>query len=578
MPPAPMGYRRIGNSLRLPVPGAQAISRTPPSDTLFVNVITRRRVGAQPLPDQSYWMTTPPGRHAPLSHAEFTRRFGATQDQHDVVLQFASDHGLAFVESSLSRRSVILSGTVEAMNKAFNIELSDYTTGSETYRSHEGYVYLRPEIADVVEGILGLDNRRLGQRASNGPYGVSPLTPPEIAAIYKFPAASASGQTIGILEFGGGYVVNSGQPSDIDAYVSGVLNLVTPVVKTGYGTNVPAGSLNFPDITDTEVALDIDVAASVAQGATIVVYFGTGFDRTGIPDEMGWSTLLGAAIHDETNTPSVLSISWSASEDAWPAGAIAMVSPLFQEAASLSITVLTSSGDYGSSGYALGQNPDGFQHVHYPASDPYVTACGGTTVVLNPFAQTTWNDELYGQGATGGGVSKYFQDPTLCPWQGASRLNGQSLSGRGVPDVAGNASPFSGYDLVLYGQQTTTISTFTNAGPGTFAGTSAVAPLYAGLIAIINAISKYQFGYLNPTLYRFANTDVFQDIADQLSNGFDGVPGYESVVGWDPCTGLGSIQGNALLLVLALTDNPGCAFSSAVHAIRRRFGRHRARL
>jgi kumamolisin len=240
----------------------------------------------------------------------------------------------------------------------------------------------------------------------------------------------------------------------------------------------------------------------------------------------------------------------------------------------LGITVFASSGDYGASGYSALDGGDGHQHVHYPASDPYVTGCGGTTLVLeSPGSENTWNDSTWNNnlgwrlGATGGGVSGHFQI-SKAPWQSGVSINGQVLSFRGVPDVAGNASPFSGYDLVLYGTSASQISQLNVNGPGYIAGTSAVAPLYAGLTALINAqISadfrdpSFRIGYLNPTLYALQGTGIFNDIADGGNNDYNGVAGYKAMVGWDACTGLGSINGDALavgIVGLLGVQNQGC--------------------
>jgi kumamolisin len=517
-------------------------------------------------------MTTPPGRREFVSVEDFARRFGSAQEDQDLVARFASRHDLSVVEASLGRRSVIVSGTVAAIQDALNVRLSNYQAGSETYRGHEGYAYLPADVAGVVEGILGLDNRRLGRRATNWcPPEVSPLTPLQVAAYYQTPTGppDATGQAIGILEFGGGY-----NQADINAYFDG-LKLKRPGVVVGSGSNAPWGQMLLsPDSPDIEVALDIDIAGATAQGAAIVVYFGTGSKSAGVPDELGWHALLSTAIHDATNKPSVLSISWSWAEDAWPPGALGMLSPLFQiDAANLGITVFASSGDTGASGHPSGLG-DGNRHVHYPASDPFVTGCGGTTLILDPSGQpiseNTWNDAVYSGngGATGGGVSDHFASSTA-PWQSGVQINEQPLSGRGVPDLAGNASPCSGYDLVLYGQPTSQWSQLTEYGPGTFAGTSAVAPLYAGVIALINAQlssslgdPSYRVGYLNPTLYSLQGTLVFNDIADGLDNSFDGVAGYQAVAGWDACTGLGSINGLELeagiIGLLVAQNRPGC--------------------
>jgi kumamolisin len=178
------------------------------------------------------------------------------------------------------------------------------------------------------------------------------------------------------------------------------------------------------------------------------------------------------------------------------------VSATFEEAAALGVTVLAASGDSGTDN-GIG---DGHAHMLYPGCDPYVTSCGGTTlkdISGSRFTEVLWTDPE--SGASGGGVSAYFDPP---PWQAgvdvpASVEDGHR--GRGFPDIAGNADPDSGYTLVLYGKNT----------KHPVGGTSATAPLYAGLVARINAQQKIMLGYLNPTLYELAESGIFRDVKDR---------------------------------------------------------------
>ncbi len=208
------------------------------------------------------------------------------------------------------------------------------------------------------------------------------------------------------------------------------------------------------------------------------------------------------------------------------------MSATFQEAAIFGMTVLVASGDDGSNCQIF----DGKAHVYYPESDPWVISCGGTTignVSGSSFTEITWNDN----GITGGGISDYFDLPH---WQRHANVplsvNPGHRKGRGVPDIAGYAN---GYQIVLRG-----------ASSGPWWGTSETAPLYAGLIAIINARLGERVGYLNPMLYSHRAAEIYRDIADGRSNATGGAPGYISVPGWDACTGWGVIKGKALLRLL----------------------------
>jgi kumamolisin len=287
---------------------------------------------------------------------------------------------------------------------------------------------------------------------------------------------------------------------------------------------------------DLEVLLDISVAGAVAEGAEIAVYFAPW-------TEQGWVDALTTSVHDAIHNPSVLSISWGWPEfqdaDAlsWTEAAMDAVGETFKEAALLGVTVLVASGDTGSQC----QIDDGKAHVNFPASDPWVTACGGTQITDatgGSFTEVLWNDD---HGASGGGVSDLFPVPA---WQEHANVpvsvNGQTHRGRGVPDVAGNACPASGYFLVHNGVPTSTA----------MGGTSAVAPLYAGLVALLNGRLPGPVGYLNPILYRLAGAPVFRDIRGFGTNGCPGTPGYPAGAGWDAATGLGSIDGEELLRAL----------------------------
>jgi kumamolisin len=558
----------LQNSERPRAKTSRLIGPSDPAATLHLAIVVRSRVGSPALPDQSYWLRTPPLQRRHLSRAEFAATYGADQEDVDKVAAFARSCGFSVVEASAAKRSVIVSGTVEAANRTFGVELQQFASGGETHRGHDGPVRIDSRIAPVIEAVLGLDNRRLGRRRGGGPGGSSlTLTPTQVAQAYNFPDYNpARPQTIGIIEFGAGFKV-----SDVTAYVSKATGKPASPnsIVIAYGSNEPyaAGEIN-PGVL--EALLDVDVAASVAPGATIAVYFGIGFssgDNGPIPNEMGWYTTLSAAIMDSTHNPSVLSISFGEPEVAWPTSVISSISGLFQGATAMGITVFAASGDDGASDDPTqGEDWPGI-NVDYPGSDPWVTCCGGTSISqLSPLQQNTWND---GFGATGGGVSTHFTNSSQYPWQSAIRINGAAPAGRAVPDIAGNASGASGYDLIVLGTPAsqTGIDGSQDFLVGLLAGTSAVAPLYAALIAIINSQfatttsgnPRNTVGYLNPYLYQFgaSNPAVYDDINDNGNNSYNGVTGYQSGPGWDACTGWGSIKGDSFALVLGVDQVPG---------------------
>jgi kumamolisin len=289
-------------------------------------------------------------------------------------------------------------------------------------------------------------------------------------------------------------------------------------VSVDGGQNAPSG----PDGPDAEVDLDIEVAGAIAPEARIVVYFAPNTDQ-------GFLDAVTTAVHDTTNAPSVISISWGGPEVDWTAQAMLSMDQAFQEAAAAGVTVCCAAGDNGSSDGVQ----DGQPHVDFPASSPFALGCGGTKLLssgVTIVSEVVWSDP--GDGATGGGVSQQFALPSWQANAGVPPSPKAGFKGRGVPDVAGDASPTTGYTVIVDGLTTVV------------GGTSAVAPLWAGLCALINQRMGKPVGYLNPVLYPLTGKGPFHDIT-QGTNG-----AYSAGPGWDPCTGLGTPDGTKLMNAL----------------------------
>jgi hypothetical protein len=554
MPKIPAKYRALESSERKPRAGAKRTRAANPKEVLTVSLRLRRRVDAPPLPDPADLAATKRGERQYLSREDFAAHYGASSADIDKIVKFAKANKFEIVESSIPRRTVVLKGTVAQMSKAFAVDLGIYESPKEKYRGREGAVHLPKDIADIVEGVFGLDNRKMAEplfkmnglkatdrkstdlKAANASpaQATVPLTPPQVAQLYGFPTSpNASGQTIGILEFDGGY-----QLSDVQLFYKSIgvpVPSITPVSVDGEPNN-PNGS------AAVETLLDIDVAGAAAPGAKLAVYFAPW-------TEQGWVDVVTTAVHDATNKPSVISISYGWPELAtidnltWSLAAIKAVNVTFQEAAAMGVTVLVSAGDHGSD-CGLG---DKRAHVLYPGSDPFVTSCGGTSISNVSglsFTEHVWNDND-NTWLTGGGVSDIFYPPNfpLPVWQSGANVPGSANDGhkaRAIPDIAGNADGASGYVLYQNG-----------ASIGAVGGTSATAPLYAGLVALLNAGFGEPVGYLNPNLYAMPYSYVYRDINDGISNARASAPGYKSGPGWDACTGLGSVNGTALANALA---------------------------
>lgn len=530
---APKKQFPLAGSERVALEGAREIGPANPNETLDVTIRLRSRAGKKPIVNASEF-TKPIGKRTILSRKEFEQRHGADPESIVRVEAFARQHKLLVKEKSPARRTVILTGSVAAMNEAFGVELKEYEHPSGRYRGRTGPIHLPAELQDVVEGVFGLDNRRQAKphfRRRQGRGGVRAAavslsyTPIQVAALYNFPTGvDGSGECIALIELGGGY-----NPTDLSNYWS-EFNLrempTVSAVSVGDGSNKPTGD---PDGPDGEVMLDIEVSGAIAPAAKIVVYFAENTDA-------GFLNAVTTAVHDSTNNPSVVSISWGGPESSWTQQAMTSMDEAFQSAAAMGVTVCVAAGDDGSTD---GVN-DGLNHVDFPASSPNVLACGGTELIASGNAinsETVWNELANNEGGTGGGVSDVFPLPS---WQTGAGVppsaNPNRNVGRGVPDVAGDADPTTGYVTLVDGN------------PDVIGGTSAVAPLWAGLITLISQSIGKPVGFVNPLLYQNASTaGDFHDI----TSGNNGA--YSAGPGWDACTGLGSPIGIRVATALGVS-------------------------
>jgi kumamolisin len=521
--------KSLSGSERSPLKNAKEIGIADPNEIVEVTIVLRskkpgaaaqsfRAISAKPLKERKY-----------LSRDEFAETNAPDPADIAKIEEFAHEHGLTIVKVSPESSSISLSGTVAALSEAFGTKLSIYDSPKGKYRGRVGPVQVPADLSRIIIGVFGLDDRhvfkphfvRLGEQAEKKGSVVKAravsvsYTPPQLAKLYDFPTEPKdSNQCIAIVELGGGY-----KAKDLNAYFKelGMSSPKISAISVDHAQNKPGSD------ADGEVVLDIEVAGGIAPKAKIAVYFAPNTDK-------GFIDAINGAIHDKMNKPTVISISWGAAEKEWTPQAMQAMDQAFQGAATLGITVLCAAGDDGSSD----NEQDNLAHVDFPASSPFATGCGGTR--LDASQETVWND---GPGSsTGGGISDFFPLPD---WQKNAGIpassNPDRRIGRGVPDIAGDASPNTGYVVLLNGQK------------DVFGGTSAVAPLWSGLIAILNEKLGKPVGYLNPLFYnhydQMANSGALRDIIDG-NNG-----AYKAGPGWDPCTGLGVPDGAKLLQVLS---------------------------
>jgi subtilase family serine protease len=643
----PEGFVSLPGSERRPPKDAKFLGSADEKERFNVTIVLRRRTDGAPLPDIDYFTKTPPLQRKKYTQEEFAANFGAHPDDISKVVKFAKQSGLEVIEMNPARRAVVVSGTVAQMSKAFAVKLGCYQQTvirqqrrrphpvSEIYRGRDGFINVPTDLAEIIVGVFGLDNRSISHRSSVDPQNTTTVTVQQVAKLYDFPANTAAGQTIGIVSTSNGF--GGYFQSDLQLYFGASMPLVTPIsadgtnngcieavttVQASAGSNVltfastagiPQNSWPYPygpvfhvqdpynlvvtAVTATTVTLntpltadvpvgthiyfnpdgettqDICIAASAAPGANIAVFFAE-------DSQNGWIQTIQRAAFPNPGDPicSVLSSSWffSGGDDQYGLNrfgvTLAMIDAMhqyFQDAAILgNITICICSGDWGSNSqcgkFVTNTNPltyggDGKAHVLYPASDPWVLAVGGTTIGNigknndpSAFDEYVWNDPplfsltswagFYQWGTTGGGVSDHFPRPLWQDNAGVPPSVNDGHVGRGIPDVAGNASINSGYSGIFVAGD--------SSNPGN--GTSASTPHWAGLIAVINAALGYPVGFINPSLYELGSS-VFRDInapPGPADNSNFGIAGYPAGPGWDACTGWGSPNGIALLTAL----------------------------
>ena len=622
--PEPPGQRRpraraarrraLSGSERARPAGHDIIGPANADDELAVTIVVRPKAGAPPLPDLGYWQRTPLRERRFLTAGEYAERYGADPADLDAVAAFATAHGLTVLDSHAGRHTVSVLGTVGQLNAAFGVTLNRYrdhlppqhprspemaaarhAQPEQAHSEHYGYdgaVQLPADIAGVVAGVVGLDTRHLGVPAGD-PVGAAYNQVPVTAQSYNFPNPGAGDQTIGVLA-----MQNTGVPGSGAAYLkSDITGSYFPGLPTGYqkapksinDVNLTVGTTTYKNnpaavqaITSTatannailELTQDISTSATIAQGATVNVYFTEA-------SENGLLVFLNRLLQPETEQqPTVVTSSFGIylGDDSSYIGklsdsgsVVSLMTSMLQALAALGISVFWAIGDWGADNWYLlappnNTAPDGKSHVTYPGTDPWVTACGGT--ILGSTTEVTWSDawsttsnfggdfatptnQNSNFGATAGGVSATFPAP---PYQssagitGATDSAGTAHAGRSVPDVAGMVG-YTGY--------------FANGLAYNYVGTSCVAPLYAGLAAVLRSALGVALGPLNPILYQLRNV-AFNDITagnndshDTPANVASVIPGYTGTTpdapyfsagaGWDACTGLGSIDGTKLL-------------------------------
>ena len=479
------------------------------------------------------------------THEDISARYGAHADDLDQLESYAQKHNLLVVHRSTLARTIVLTGALGDLLRAFPANVRQYHHVSGDYRGRQGEILVPAELEPIITGIFGFDTRQrrktpphlrsLAFASSSAVLPADGLAATFFAKAYDFPEQQAgqvldgSGQTIGIIELGGGY-----RTTDLQAYFAGA-GLPMPTIVTASGT--PGGNpTSADDLGDLESMLDIEVAGAVAPGARIVVYFASTSTDQSLFDTIS------AAVNDTERRPSVLSISWGKPEDMLTGNLLASLQELFAQAATMGITVCASSGDHGTADLPA-EEWDNHVHVDYPASDQFVLGCGGTQIASASGPDVVWNDQSPfsilqpdgGGWASGGGISQVVSVPSYQAGLKMPPSLATGGTGRGVPDIAMCAT---NYAVRVDGVDTVS------------GGTSAVAPLMAALVARLGQAKQKRLGFLNPFFYANAGNGAFRSVVSG-DNGIDQtLDGYVAGAPWNPCTGLGTPVGTEILRLL----------------------------
>ena len=579
--------------MRIPLAGSEPVH--PPGDTplggmgpepVLVTLVLRSRTlpAEHPVAAKLAEIDRAPLPHRAPQLTDEELEESLAPDDRDLsrVLAFCRRHRLAVEEVSRPRHHVVVSMTAESAKRTFGVELERFEHAGVLYRSHRGELLLPEELHDAVVAVLGLDQAPASRWQGSAAKGAVDFTVPELARYYGFPAgATGRGRRIAILCFGGGF-----HRSDLEAYSRTVAS-IDPALVSWHGASDGAANdpmeygalhramkaFNAGELAELppreaeaaqitfETTMDIEIAAAAAPGAAIDVIFApntvAGY-RDAVHAALG---LLASYPH----RPDVVSCSWANSEPAWTVPALEVLDRALRPAPHRGLTFCWASGDAGSYGAAKpAASAPQVASVGFPPSSPFALGCGGTTLRLTATGgiagETAWNsdDSQSGPQATGGGVSGFAELPgyqakagvpalgelSPAPWIWKGRETGADSRGRGVPDVAANADFVGGYRILVGGLRSTGW------------GTSAAAPLWAGLIACLGERLGGPPGWLNRFLYTPAARATFRDVTEgnnDLSGGV--VTRYDAGPGWDACTGLGAPDGEKLLQVLVELDS-----------------------
>jgi subtilase family serine protease len=504
-----------------------------------------------------------------ITPEEFARRFGANASDYQFLKDWAASKGLTVSQESVGRTTLTVRGTVGALNRIFKTELANYkTSDGVTFYSASIKPTVPAEIGSKVVAVIGLTSgkpnaalAKVGKTLGEHPAANSALKPAgradalgtapggiygpqDLETAYSIPTwgSLVKGQTLGIFEQG---YYNTADVSFYESYFNtGSAVKQAPV-------SVDGSPVLFESEIEVEACLDVDMLVAMNPKIAKVLVYVDDFNYD--PFDVAITDAFTRIADDDK--VSVVSASYGEDEGFFIAdGTEVALDTALQQCAAQGITVLASSGDSGAFG-------DGYNfpyNVSNPATDPYITGVGGTSLLTTTGEQyefeSCWNEYPF-YGATGGGISTYWAQPAYqnFPYTGYTAGNGGSTTMRNVPDVAAEAAVTTGVAVYVSDQ----------GGWLQVGGTSVASPIWAGYLSNINAALTWtglgRLGFFNPTLYtvgvsQFASPSSFLYDIETGSNGYVpfGGPGYYNGFGYSNTTGNGSIWGGGFGLQLLI--------------------------
>jgi kumamolisin len=479
----------------------------------------------------------PPGRRRHLTIEELAAAHGSVPADVTAVSEWAESAGLEVAGSDAATRRVRLRGTAAQVADAFRVTFAAYeATGAGgqrlRFRHHAEPASVPAHLASIVEQVSGLSTRPIARPHNKQPQVAhvrTTFTPEQLAEVYGFPALPKGGSglsiDVGIAELGGraaGAVVRWFEQMHPNVQI---------IEDSVSGSPLPPPD---PGGADVEVALDWQVVArallvSAPQASIRIVL------RYAPNTDQGFADLWNSFATDTAYRFSGVSTSWGSPEDTWTAGEMTAMDSAAKACLALGIFHCAAAGDNG----ATDNSPDGSLQADHPASSPNVLAAGGTRLTVSGTTvaeEVVWNEAALSEGAGGGGVSVHFSVPSYQSSNGVAEISQTSgKPGRSEPDMAANADPVTGYEVV------TGISASGAPVTQTVGGTSAVAPLLTAGFTAVAALLGSRLGRIQDAVYPLGKAGTaFRDVVSGNNAYPSGSKGYSAKAGFDVPSGWGS--------------------------------------